>query len=423
MNRGEDCIAMTLEALALAKSAVRLDDSGNYEGAIDYYDKAILALDEVLPHLLPLAAESILLLARRALYDNRIEVLRFATYGSESRDPVESTVIALSTENVGDAHRQALPGRIRQSFVQFCEFRQQELQVGAPRFEMPPKSLVGLPYWQLRVIKCTIESGGFITPSLFFPQQVWLQHQMKFSGLAVKSAAFTDILSSINTIVFNLEVPPASDLMGLRTLVHSFSVVRSDFMALQSQLSRSFPYIDPPSESGAESAESSRFNQESPKSRNLSKMATGFFMAAGKTVRSTFENSMFRFNALPSSVSGVDFVAFTSLLSALCDKAQIFDIWYDKLEAIRETLVLGGDTVLGVAPNDYSDAQKLTEVESCLAILCHIAVFMRDIVCNMVLRDMEVLLEHYLIKMRKSYARMIWEVDMGRGNISFKEEE
>ena len=419
-------VRMTQEALDLALTAVHFDSHGNYLGAADYYDKAILALDEVLIHLEPLKAESRLLLARRALYDDRLEVLRQYIDGASSETGGGTQSLDESSAAAAAATSTLSSPKLRQSLNHRDQFVDTAAQIEDTKksFEMPPKSLVALPYWQLRMIQRTIErGGGLLSPSLYFPQQAWRQHQLKFSGLAVKMAAFQDIVSTINTVFVPASVlPPIEDVSGMHRMLQAYNTVHLDLLALQTQLARSFPFIDHPaaSASSAGGMGGGASSPEAPPTETLTKMAAGFLMAASKTVRKTLETGMFRFNALPASVGEEEFAGFTAVLGLLCDKAQVFDQWYTRLDNEREDLLRGGgDGGEGTINNSTSSAsavaQRVSDIEACLTSLCHIAVFMRDVVCNIVLRDMAMLLERFLHSMRKSFARMHWEADVEAG--------
>ena len=428
-------VRMTQEALDLALTAVHFDSHGNYLGAADYYDKAILALDEVLIHLEPLKAESRLLLARRALYDDRLEVLRQYIDGASSETGGGTQSLDESSAAAAAATSTLSSPKTRQSLNHRDQFVDTAAQIEDTKksFEMPPKSLVALPYWQLRMIQRTIErGGGLLSPSLYFPQQAWRQHQLKFSGLAVKMAAFQDIVSTINTVFVPASVlPPIEDVTGMHRMLHAYNTVYLDLLALQTQLARSFPFIDHPaaSASSAGGMGGGASSPEAPPTETLTKMAAGFLMAASKTVRKTLETGMFRFNALPASVGEEEFAGFTAVLGLLCDKAQVFDQWYTRLDNEREDLLRGiggggggggdggGSTRYTSTSSASAVAQRVSDIEACLTSLCHIAVFMRDVVCNIVLRDMAMLLERYLHKMRKSFARMHWEADAETGGV------
>ena len=410
-------VRMTQEALDLALTAVHFDSHGNYLGAADYYDKAILALDEVLIHLEPLKAESRLLLARRSLYDDRLEVLRKLVHDGASSETGGGTLAQDESSAAAAAMSTSSSPKTRQ-FVDTAA----QIEDMKKSFEMPPKSLVALPYWQLRMIQRTIECGGLLTPSLCFPQQAWRQHQIKFSGLAVKMAAFQDIVSTINTVFLPASVlPPVEDVTGMQRMLQAYNTVYLDLLALQTQLARSFPFIDPAASAGSTGGLGVGLpSPEAPPTETLTKMATGFLMAASKTVRKTLETGMFRFNALPASVSEEEFAGFTAVLGLLCEKAQLFDQCYTRLDNEREDLLRGGgDGGEGTINNSTSSAsavaQRVSDIEACLTSLCHIAVFMRDVVCNIVLRDMAMLLERFLHSMRKSFARMHWEADVEAG--------
>ena len=48
-----------------------------------------------------------------------------------------------------------------------------------------------------------------------------------------------------------------------------------------------------------------------------------------------------------------------------------------------------------------------------MANIINISTLMRDVVCELFLRDIEQLLDRYLRKMRKSFSRMHWDEDGG----------
>jgi DnaJ-domain-containing protein 1 len=48
-----------------------------------------------------------------------------------------------------------------------------------------------------------------------------------------------------------------------------------------------------------------------------------------------------------------------------------------------------------------------------LAYIINISTSLRDVVCELLLRDIEQLLDRYLRKMRKSFSRMHWDEDGG----------
>jgi len=73
------------------------------------------------------------------------------------------------------------------------------------RYEQPPISTLKMSYWQLRIIGTSktnintntntntntignsIENGGYLTPNLYIPKNLWTQYGVKFSGLSAKT--------------------------------------------------------------------------------------------------------------------------------------------------------------------------------------------------------------------------------------------
>jgi hypothetical protein len=380
------------EALDLATTATQFDRQHNYLPAIDYYDKAILSLDEVIVNLTTDSAESRLLLSRRAMYEGRMELLIAAVSGSASTQPPPPQHRPHSTSQV--------PVALLRS-----------------QFEEPPTSLVAVPYWQLRVIKRTLEyeHGGMLTPLLVFPRAAWYQSNIKFSGLTVKLAAFHDIISTINTTVGSLDWSGGGGKVELRRLAVALVGVHKDFCGLQKQLARSFSYLGAGTDGGGiegdeeegegggggggvegqglgqgqvqdGGVEGDGYGGEEDEGEagktaahallfGLGRLTTGL----GRRVRKTLETGMHRFSALPSAVSDEEFVNYTLVVANLCDKAQLLDALYQRLDANR-----------GADPED------------CLTSLCHIAAFMRDVVVKLLLHDMQLLLERFMTKERKN---------------------
>jgi hypothetical protein len=65
----------------------------------------------------------------------------------------------------------------------------------------------------------------------------------------------------------------------------------------------------------------------------------------------------------------------------------------------------------GVTGAASAGSRQLVLLEAILAEHTHISDFMREVICELVLRDIEQLLERYMRKMRKSFSRMYWDED------------
>lgn len=399
MMSKESIKIMLKEAPELAQAAVVADNQQDYAQAVDLYDNTILTFEEGRSLLLPVPLP---------------------------------TSMAITPEGV-----QAAVARTnkRQSLVAFHETDAEIMRKARADFEPPPKSLVALPYWQLRVLGRTIERGGLVTPTLHVPRDVWQQHGLKFSALQVKTMAFQDIVSTVNTTIAPLAMPSLGDHQGMWVFVKVLAAAHRDMIALQNQLSRSFPFVaevsaraapdspDAPAAAAAAATVAAASASEKADSSNLGGMgrlqgltSLGLSMVSsmGKSMRKTLEIGVSRFNALPASVTEPEFAAYTELVRALCGKAQLLDEWYRQLDLTREQLVQGGGSGGsssssggdGSGGSEADVSRRVADIESALTSLCHMAAFMRDVVCEVLLRDLEELLDRYMAKMRKSFAKM-----------------
>ena len=52
--------------------------------------------------------------------------------------------------------------------------------------------------------------------------------------------------------------------------------------------------------------------------------------------------------------------------------------------------------------------------------MCSIAMFIREVLCEMILRDVELLTLRYIKKMRKSFSRMYWDEDGGGTDVELE---
>lgn len=108
----------------------------------------------------------------------------------------------------------------------------------------PFSNPVLMPYYQLRAIKRTIETGGFLTEDVFVPSAIWSQSGVKFSGLSIKTNAFQNIAVLISEQIATLQLDETgmrADSMSLA--VNAFKVTRENLRAIQNQLSKPFSYI------------------------------------------------------------------------------------------------------------------------------------------------------------------------------------
>jgi hypothetical protein len=258
-----DLLQLTHEALDLATAACHFDKEENFVGAYDYYDKCILNLDEIMGKLPPTTSQWRKLMDLRTQYDDRMDQLkelennRGSLFGFNKNS--DTTRSSLSTSS------KKKPKFGNEGF-QFHEMSITEEFV----FEEPPKNLAEIPFWQLRNVKKSIETGAFFTKSLFITKHIWQQADgVKFSGLNAKTAAFEIILNLMANDIDSLYFSADDDSLTLAE--HTFFTVEEELMSLRNQLSKSFPYIKEMSliSSTASVVSSSARNEESESSSHL----------------------------------------------------------------------------------------------------------------------------------------------------------
>ena len=281
-------------------------------------------------------------------------------------------------------------------------------------YEPPPTSTLKMSYWQLRIIGNSIENGGYLTPNLYIPKNLWTQYGVKFSGLSAKTSAFQTIIANLNNHLSILDLPIIDEnniedensqlnlLQCLRNAHAALKSISEEFNNLQNQLSKPFPFIR---ETVKEKDDV--MLQSSTQKGQVSRITT-MVSALSKNVRKYAEVGYQRLGTISVRLSDEDFAAFTTLTSHLCDRSQLIDKWNDNIEALRELTI----RKLNRVNEGQIQTALISVIENILGELHKISLFFRDVVCEILLRDIETLLTRYLSKMRKSFSRMYWDEDL-----------
>jgi hypothetical protein len=425
------------EALDLANTATALDTAGNFAGAYgethielmhrtavsalvhqlsriptytvlllfpDYYDLTILSLNEALQEVPESSKQGEVILRLRGMYDERMRLLNDSSKydigglmasvdlgggggsGGGERAP--------ESEGGGGSARKAARQKThkknrRASRIPFAY----EADASWNDVEKPPTMLVVQPYWQLRVISSTIRTGGFITPTIHVPKSAWSLPGSKLGGIGAK----TNALEHVNMVVDQFIAPLGlkNDLKNLEKALLAFNSAEHELALLQNTLHKSFPFVPevpvPNSEPEPESPPHTIF---------------GRLGSIGKSVRKMAETGYSRLGAMQARVSEDDMHSYANLVASVCDRAQLFVVWYDFCNAQRDEL-LRPDS--GAISADASTA--ISVLENLLMAQINVSTFMREVLCELMLRDLEMLLVRHMTKMRKSFSRMYWSDD------------
>eukprot|EP01038_Epipyxis_sp_PR26KG_P006636 gene6636-9110_t len=403
----EDVLNLTQEALKLSLAAVHFDKTSNYLGACDYYDKALLNIDEVLNKLPHKSNEWKVLMEIRTKYDDRLEYLR-----------EQETAKANNVAIIKRGQSKAAAERKKKRMVFQDESNFSDLSQPSRALEVLPSNVIEIPYWHLRNIKKTIEFGGFLTESVFIPKKVWNQPEVKISGLSAKTTAFQFIMTLISDNIDNLYL--SVDDVSLEFACVAFGIIEEALISLQNQLSKPFPYIKeipslqpvPIDQIGNNNAINSNGNdgssvgsisniQSSPGGNKLTtnRSFSNIVSALGKNVKKYAEVGFQRLViALPSKLSTEELTEYTTIISAVCSK--ILDDWYKLLSKEMQS-----------EKNDKSENSKdklslettiiSSKAQIAVSNLLNISILLRNILCETLFREIEQLTDQYLLRMRR----------------------
>ncbi|CAM9941120.1 unnamed protein product [Scytosiphon promiscuus] len=347
-------------ALDLAKAAVAHDEQGALpEKVLPYYKKAIRAIDTALKLLPEHVAESTGIKRHRDNYQARVDKL---TQG-------------LSRDNQQKDRRARQQSRVR--------FSQMDLDAKQSTLEDEPTNPTRRSYWVLRLVRTTILCGGYLTPRLYVPKEVWAQVGVKVAGFAPRITALDSVIYMIIDKIKYLPKPVNAE--ARKEAAQVMRAFRLQAHKLQTDLSRQFPYVvpvDPLVLAKVELGPKSNIGRLNSAMKNI-----------GRNVKNSAAVAVGRIGAGIQGKHVDDGLPYyKQAVAELCEECQVFDSWFSHLQD-------------QMAKNDTE------EMDDLLVELHLVGSFMREVVCAMVLRDLEGLVDRYLRKMRKSFARMYWDED------------
>lgn len=326
------------------------------------------------------------------------------------------------------------------------------------------------PYAVLRLVRGTIESGGFLSPKLYIPNSVWKQFGVKLAGLNVKTSAIEQLILLIEFHFESLCYPlDEGDQEGFATVSHHMQTFLKEICVLQNSLSKPFPFIrevasDPllgivasnPIEKSNNGGAGNSISGMASNMRNDPSTApndaqpdlnvnsnlnstekaaipvaaasapvqgnkwTSLVAGFGKSVVKYAEVSYQRLGAMTTRISDEEFNAYTVLLLVLCEKCQILDKWHGFLEKERGKASInrgpnigtksGVSSLFPAVDNDAdNDSHWNQAIESLLINMISVSMCIQEVFCEIILRDIDILTKRYMRKMRKSFSIMHWD--------------
>mmetsp|Transcript_61403 Transcript_61403/g.168575 ORF Transcript_61403/g.168575 Transcript_61403/m.168575 type:complete len:530 (-) Transcript_61403:189-1778(-) len=288
----------------------------------------------------------------------------------------------------------------RQSHVAFQEIEELDLHENATGPEEPKPTIVTMvPFYHLRLIRQSILFGGYVSAKVFIPKEVWRQHNAKFTGLSTKVSAFEELLFQICHSVVPVELPSKdSDAEGWQRALTALNVMLEHLHKSSVSLARSFNYLE-----ASEKDTSAEVGESGVEKGHYLKM---FQKGAMDVLKTTVVNPTLTAYkrveaAVPGRITTEALAHYAELVAEVCLKSQVFDVWLKRVGADGSS-----DDSATAVPSALLLKQK---VRKCLL---EVSKIFHDVMCEMIWRDLQRLLERYLRKMRKSFARMYWDDDI-----------
>jgi len=321
-DEGEFLLERISKAQKYAKLAVELDCKQDYANAILNYKDCVEILETAVIATPEENQQDMFDLAKQ--YRARIELL-------EQSLPSLSGLIKIQPEK------------------NFADFKE-ESPIG-PIPERPPSSPLFRPFWLMRIIRKTIQSGGYLTPTIYVPKNVWYQPGAKFSAINTKIAS----CETINETILKLKEFWMEDS---EVIAKELELFCSQLTQLQNSLAKVLLFID-------------EYKEEKGKEKSdivstLRKM--GGAVAKNVVVR------------VKGSAKLDDTSSYLNLLSDVFENSEFLEKW---LEHYMNTQPSSGIT----------------------ARLKRISDFLLTVLCAFVVKDLNSLIERYMIRALENFNR------------------
>ncbi|CAG8524805.1 625_t:CDS:2 [Acaulospora colombiana] len=130
--------------------------------------------------------------------------------------------------------------------------------------EPPPKDIHLRPFWLMRLLERTMTTGGYLTPKLYIPCNLWLQGHAKLTAIDTK-------ISSCDVVLNCLIRLSKTSIDDIANLSRELEGIESIIEGLQNSLARKLSYVESTNGKSRQST-SSLMNWGSKLSRSLDKM-------------------------------------------------------------------------------------------------------------------------------------------------------
>ena len=192
------------KAIKLAQDAVREDEAGNIEEAITLYQTSVDLIKLGLQVQRETEVVDISVLHKyMQLYNDRIAEL--------SRSLIEDEPLPMDFGEVPAASPLPLnagasgPAGGSSSAAEKGVFSYEDADLNAAKPPLPPpagKDEWRRPFWFMRILRNSMEHGGFLTPDgrVFVPRRLWVQKGARFTAMAAKLECAQCLLAELRRV-------------------------------------------------------------------------------------------------------------------------------------------------------------------------------------------------------------------------------
>ncbi|ORX41690.1 hypothetical protein BCR36DRAFT_587803 [Piromyces finnis] len=106
-----------------------------------------------------------------------------------------------------------------------------------PKPEMLPQKIILRPFWLMRLLSRSMYEGGYLTPRVYVPKQLWYQKGVKYVAIEAKYQACINLLQHLQKI-------KDTSLENPSEVYEVLMILETETSAIQNMLAKKLKYID-----------------------------------------------------------------------------------------------------------------------------------------------------------------------------------
>ncbi|TYZ61703.1 hypothetical protein PybrP1_005715 [[Pythium] brassicae (nom. inval.)] len=245
----------------------------------------------------------------------------------------------------------------------------------------------------MQLVEKSIQVGALFSPKLYVPKEIWLQDRVKIAGVPLKVEAFQQLKQGLEKASMAIPVSPDASSAAFRSELDTLLELTK---AIRLNLLRAFPFL-PPDKVAAHSIPATA-KVDPPQSALQGAAAgvaigklTNFAVGFGRMVKKQAIAAVERVGAAqPVAVSFDELEEYAATLSVFFNSTRSIDADGGQQQVNEQKVVSAVDVVV---------LEKLKEL----------AIFLDEVVIELVMRDIHSLLEAYLKRMTQFFGEFTVE--------------